>query len=149
MGIIDDIKFILIKQKGQPKEVTKAVGYLYLSIFIGFIYTISYTVFVLKYLTSAEFALMFPLLFFFNLFLIFLTYMINGGHNWARILLSIWIVITIPYSIIGLVNSTNLFWELFSFAILILQIYAIFLLFQKPSSDWFDSMKKKAKKEEK
>jgi len=72
-----------------------------------------------------------------------LIYMISKGHNWARILFLIILILNMP----ALINSAlrNLtedpIFGLTGAAVMIISITAVFFLFKKPSSGWFRGKK--------
>jgi len=78
-------------------------------------------------------------------FLAFLIYKIRKGRNWARITFLVLSAIGIPFSIISVILSLtiNPLSEVLILSIveIILETTAIVLLFQKKSSEWFNSKK--------
>jgi hypothetical protein len=125
----------------KPSKVSLALKLLYLTIIVGIIRVI------LEFSTSLEavkaqgFGLGF--LIFTNVFtfgiLILLIYMIGKGKNWARIVFLIFFILGTPFSILPLINSlsVNLISGTLGLIQVVLQIVALVLLFQKPSSIWF------------
>lgn len=91
----------------------------------------------------------------------FLIHMVSTGRNWARIVLLVGCFAAGVYVFIALAMflgvAKDLFknlgvgriWLLIDIGRACIQIYAVFLLFQKPSSDWFKRMKAMSKDKEK
>lgn len=77
-------------------------------------------------------------------FFAFLIYKIRKGRNWAKITFLVLFAISILLSISSVIQSltTNTLPEILSIIEILLETTAIVLLFQKKSSEWFNSMKK-------
>jgi FtsH-binding integral membrane protein len=72
-----------------------------------------------------------------------LIYKIGKGRNWARITFLVLFVIGVPFSVLPLLRSlaANPISGLLGIGQTVIQIIALVLLFQKPSSNWFREMK--------
>jgi len=73
----------------------------------------------------------------------FFIQMLGKGRNWARIVFLIFFIINIPFDVLALfqVAATNSISGLLGIGRTAILIIAIFLLFQKPSSVWFNELK--------
>lgn len=124
----------------RPKAVEIAVNLIYLSIGIWILrFIITSTPQTLKQLSSlfTVFSMLFGLGF--NLFLAF---MISKGINWARVTFLLMCIIGLVIStLLPLFLKVNLISIISGIPGIGLQIFALFLLFQKKSSDWFKDMK--------
>jgi len=77
------------------------------------------------------------------LFIIFLVWKIEQGRNWARITYLVLFVLGVPFIIyVYLTSEVSAFLIILGIVGMIMQIIALVFLFQKPSSDWFKSIKK-------
>ncbi len=70
---------------------------------------------------------------------LFFIYMISKGHNWARIILLIFFIISVLSAILGLPHNLTFYPipTVLSIAAMIIDAIAFFFLFQKSSSVWF------------
>ncbi len=127
-------------QINRPKEVTIAVILLCLLMATGFIQLILNASMLLKIAPPAFIA------FTVSAFLgigILLTYMIWNGRNWVRITFLVLFIIGTPFSILQTLQILIVapISGLLNIGGIVIQIIALILLFQKPSSDWFKEMK--------
>ena len=74
-----------------------------------------------------------------------LTYLISKGHNWARILFLIILILNMPALVYSALRnlSADPISGLTGTAVTIISITAVVFLFKKPSSAWFREMKSK------
>jgi FtsH-binding integral membrane protein len=72
-----------------------------------------------------------------------LIYKIGKGRNWARITFLVLFVNGLPFSVLPLLRSlaANPISGVLGIGQTVIQIIALVLLFQKPSSNWFREMK--------
>ena len=72
-----------------------------------------------------------------------LIYLIRQGRTWARITFLVWFVVGTPLAVVPLMRSfeASPISGLLGVAQTMIQVFALVLLFQKPSSDWFREMK--------
>ncbi|MDP7637661.1 MAG: hypothetical protein QF577_08950 [Phycisphaerae bacterium] len=129
-------------QAVRPEKVGTAVKLLYITLGIGALRVIMEASMYAQ-MASPVFAMFIT---FFVLGIIFLfIYMTGKGRNWARITFVVLFIIALPFSILSLLQSltANPISGLFGVGQTVIQIIAMVLLFQKPSSDWFGEMKAK------
>ncbi len=131
-------------KKSRPDKVSTALTLLWISLAIGVLNSI------INFSNSVDLAqgygsgfVIFVTLFTLA-FIAFFIYMIGEGKNWARITFLVLFILGIPFSVLPAIRLliTNPISGMFSVGISILQLIAIIFLFQKTSSDWFNSMKK-------
>jgi hypothetical protein len=135
-----------IEQMNRPKKVSLALKLLYLSLGIGFLQIIINIGYSLQLAESSPIAQRISPIIFVLLvnvgalgILWFLIYMIGKGRNWARIVyianytteVMIYLIILPP------LLAINIIFGIFYITQTILQVIAMVLLFQKPSSEWF------------
>jgi|GEM_PF-1322058 FtsH-binding integral membrane protein len=136
-----------------PIEVSNAIKLFYLVLFLGIFSTISgisnLDKIIAQYPTFSP-TFYYLIILFSYAFLFFFIYKIRKGRNWARITFFILFVLGLPFSIFTLPNSftISLINGVLTIIGIILQIIALVFLFQKPSSDWFKSMKIKNTREQ-
>lgn len=120
------------KRKKMPKSVSNAIDIFWMVIAIGFFNSV---------IISTSAFEVFIILFSLGI-IAFLTYMLKEGNNWARIILLILLIIGIPMSFFGLIELWYIspITAIISIGLSIAQVYALFLLFQKSSSQWFEAM---------
>jgi len=72
-------------------------------------------------------------------------YLIGTGRNWVRITFLVLVIAGIPFSVQPLLQSlaANPVSGALGIGQAVLQIIALVLLYQKPSSDWFRQLRKK------
>ena len=134
-----------MQKKKRPDKVSTALTILWIIIAVGVISSI------FNFSNSLETAnasglgvnwLIFTLLFSY-LFLAFFIYKIGQGRNWARITFLVLFIIGFPITIYNyLTSAISTLLIILGIAGMIAQMVALVFLFQKPSSDWFKSMKK-------
>ncbi len=136
--------YVNTKQKrayaqNRPERVSWAIKILWSGVALGVISSV-YTTSTLPSVLQLVMALKLLFLFVFSSFLIYMT---GIGRNWARITLLIFFGVDIPFSVPVLMGlfSLNPTFVILKFGLLILQAIALIFLFQKPSSDWFKSMR--------
>ena len=130
------------EKKSMPNKVSMAVTLLWIVIAVG---VISST---FNFSSSLEIAnasglglgwLIFTLYFTF-LLLAFFVWKIGQGKNWARITYLILFIIGVPFTIYSYLTSVvSMLSIILGIAGMIVQIIALVFLFQKQSSDWFNS----------
>ena len=134
------------EKKGRPDKVSTAVTLLWVTIAIGIVGSIMEFPSSLEVATAQGFGLGFIIFttFFTLAILAFFIFMIGKGKNWARITFLVLFIIGIPFAVFPLFQSllTSPISGILGIGQTILQIIALVLLFQKPSSDWFKSVKK-------
>lgn len=135
-----------MQKKNKPDSVSTALILLWISIAIGVIRSVMEFSNSLGLATASGFGsgyVIFVTLFTFA-FIAFFIYMIGKGKNWARITFLVLFIIGIPFSVLPAIYSliTNPVSGMLGAGQTILQLIALVFLFQKPSSDWFKSMKK-------
>jgi len=135
-----------MQKKSRPDKVSTAVTLLWITIAVGVIRSIMEFSNSLETATASGFGPGFVIFitFFTLAFLAFFIFMIGNGKNWARITFLVLFIIGIPFSILPATQSliANPISGILGISQTILQIIALVFLFQKPSSDWFKSMKK-------
>ena len=130
------------EKKSMPNKVSMAVTLLWIVIAVG---VISST---FNFSSSLEIAnasglglgwLIFTLYFTF-LLLAFFVWKIGQGKNWARITYLILFIIGVPFTIYSYLTSVvSMLSIILGIVGMIVQIIALVFLFQKQSSDWFNS----------
>lgn len=132
----------------RPNKVSIAITLLWITIAIGVIRSIMEFSNLLEVAIARGFGPKFVIFttFFALAIVAFLIFMIGMGKNWARITFLVLFIVGIPFTVLPLSKSllTNLFSGVLGIGQIILQIIALIFLFQKPSSDWFKSMKKRS-----
>jgi FtsH-binding integral membrane protein len=128
-------------KKSRPNKVFNAVTLLWITIAVGVIRSI------LEFSNLAQMASPSFIIFvqiFTLAILAFFIYMIGKGRNWARITFLVLFITGIPFSILPMIQSfaVSPISGILGIGQTTLQIIALVFLFQKPSSDWFKSMKK-------
>jgi hypothetical protein len=120
----------------RPKEVTRAVQFLYASFVIGGIRTVFYLA---QKLSGSTFLFGILLLLVLLGICIFFVSKIGAGRNWARIIFLVLFLIGLPLSIPGYIQDlrTNLPHGSVSIIIAILQLLGVYLLFTRNSNLWF------------
>lgn len=127
-------------QISRPEKVGAAVKLLYSTLALGILRSILEASTHIP-LVSPAFMLLFTV---FALGIMsLLIHNIGKGRNWARISVLGLFLAGVPFSILPLLHSLaeNPISGLLGVGQVILQIVALVLLFQKPSSDWFREMK--------
>lgn len=122
----------------KPENVVLAVRLFYVVVGIGVVRTMMT---VLRHVdVRSPYFLIFTKLMVY-LFALFVIYQLGCGKNWARWLLVVILAITIPISVIPSFDaiSSNTFHSLLGFLQLALAIVAFVFIFQKKSSDWYES----------
>jgi hypothetical protein len=120
----------------RPREVTRAVLFIYASFAIGGIRA----VFDLSQkLSGASFVFGILLLLVFLGICFFFVSKIGAGRNWARIIFLVLFLIGLPFAIPGYIQDlrTNLPHGSVSIIVAILQSIGVFLLFTRNSNLWF------------
>ena len=134
------------EKKGRPDKVSTAVTLLWVTIAIGIVGSIMEFPSSLEVATAQGFGLGFIIFttFFTLAILAFFIFMIGKGKNWARITFLVFFIIGIPLAGRSLFQSLlrNPVSGILGIVEIILEIIALVFLFQKPSSDWFKSIKK-------
>ena len=132
-----------MQKKSQPDKVSTALTLLWITIAIGVIRSI------MEFSNTSEltsFGLGFGIFIAVFAFVIVASfiYMIGRGKNWARITFLVFFIIGIPLAGRSLFQSLlrNPVSGILGIVEIILEIIALVFLFQKPSSDWFKSIKK-------
>lgn len=134
-------------KKNRPDKVSTAVNMLWIMIALGIIHLVLYYLNLIQIESLNEISS--SVVLFTNIFslafLAFLIHKIGEGRNWARITFLVLFIIGIPLAVPSLFQSlmVNPISGFLSVGGTILQIIALIFLFQKPSSDWFKSKKKK------
>lgn len=124
------------KAKKRPESVSLALKIIYFTLAIGFL---DQLLPIFDY-----FLITFGLRLFMILVLIgvygavaFMTYKIGEGKNWARYGFAVLVLL----SLVVVFNDDLSAYSTLSFIIIGGRVYALWLLFQKPATDWFNSMK--------
>jgi hypothetical protein len=68
---------------------------------------------------------------------LWLTFMVRRGANWARIVLTVLFVIGIIFQLIGLAGPGTALTKLVSVVQIVLEIAVLYLLWQRPSTEYF------------
>jgi hypothetical protein len=73
--------------------------------------------------------------------LAFFIIMIAQRRNWARIVYLVFFLIGLPFGLIALIETLSLspFSGVLGIGQIVIDLFAMIFLFQKPSSDWFKS----------
>ncbi|PJE81059.1 hypothetical protein COU58_04535 [Candidatus Pacearchaeota archaeon CG10_big_fil_rev_8_21_14_0_10_32_42] len=137
----------MAQKKSRPDKVSTAVTLLWIVIAVGVISSIFNFSSLLEIYNASGLGLggLIFTLYFSLLFLVFLIWKIGQGKNWARITYLVLFILGVPFTIYGYLTPTievSAFLIILRIAVMIVQIVALVFLFQKPSSDWFKSMKK-------
>ncbi len=132
----------MVSSKQKPKQVLTAIKLLWASLLIGILRSSLEASNNLNSIKDSGFGpgfFIFTTLFAFA-FLVFFIYMIDKGKNWARITFLVLFVLGLFFAVPTLIKSLefNFFSGFLGVCQAGIQIIALFLLFQKPSSRWFD-----------
>jgi len=132
MGSTDEQRI----QIERPREVVRAVQFLFAAIMIGLITAILNLA---QRISGAPmiFALLIVIGFFGLCYL--LIRIISAGRNWARILLLVLVLLNLPFAVLSdiAVLRQSILLGTLSIIIIILQIIGTYLLFTKNSNLWF------------
>ncbi len=134
-----------MQKKSRPEKVSTALNLLWIMVAIGVIVSIFYFSDSLGRFNAAGGSLggLIFTLWFIYLVLVFLIWKIGQGRNWARITFLVLFIIGVPMTIYDYLTAALNALEIVSGIVsMILQTVALVFLFQKPSSDWFNSVKK-------
>ncbi len=130
-------------QSSKPGKVATAIILLYISWGIGVLWTITEELINAPIASpvSALFIIVFP----FGIML-FIIHMIGKGRNWARITFFILFIISTLFTVPQMLRSLAAFSirGILVLAQTVIEIIALSLLFQKPSSYWFRELKMKS-----
>ena len=122
----------------RPAKIGSAVALMYMVVILGIVRT---TMTVMRHLEVRT-----PDLYIISkgsiyVFSIFLIYMVGKGHNWARWALLVILGIAIPLGVLPTFDSMehNSVHALLGFVQIAGFVVAVFILFQRQSSEWFKS----------
>jgi hypothetical protein len=127
-----------------PKKIKLAANLIYLSLFVGFIKSVSYETLTNQKMLSDPQALTVGIV---TIILIgLLAYAIGQGKNWSRItLLILFILGMLGYPLLVLNEfQTNPIIGIVSIVQMGIQLYALIILFSGESKEWFKDQKLKS-----
>ena len=126
-------------QLSRPDKIRQAVTLLYVNLGIGVLIFIMEVPFSQRWQVASVYFIMFIVLCIFWFFI----HMIGKGKNWARITYLVLFIIGMPFWVLELPQSlaANPIVGLLGIGETVIQVVALVILFQKPSSDWFREMK--------
>ena len=134
------------EKKSRPDKVSTAIILLWIVIAAGVISSIFNFSSSLEIANASGFGLGWLIftLYFTYLLLAFFIWKIGQGRNWARITYLVLFILGVPMTIYSyLISAISTLSIILGIAGAIVQIIALIFLFQKQSSDWFKSKKKK------